>query len=131
MEQAVQSKRLPKAERKAVWDKSGGVCWYCGEALPERGWHADHAEPVLRIPGRMIRAHNDTVENTVPACRSCNLFKGGMGVETFREQLEAQVERARRSSVNFRMAERFGLVSVAEPRVVFWFERQRPMEAAE
>ena len=26
----------------------GGKCAYCGCDIPERGWHADHVEPVLR-----------------------------------------------------------------------------------
>ncbi|MGD1586410.1 HNH endonuclease, partial [Klebsiella pneumoniae subsp. pneumoniae] len=33
------------------------------------------------------------------------------------------VERGRKSSVNFRTAERFGLVEVVEKQVVFWFEK--------
>jgi hypothetical protein len=28
--------------------KFGGMCAYCGCELPEKGWHADHVEPVLR-----------------------------------------------------------------------------------
>jgi hypothetical protein len=28
--------------------KFGGKCAYCGCELPEKGWHADHVEPVLR-----------------------------------------------------------------------------------
>ena len=28
--------------------KFGGKCAYCGSELPEKGWHADHVEPILR-----------------------------------------------------------------------------------
>jgi len=28
--------------------KFGGKCAYCGCDLPEKGWHADHVEPVYR-----------------------------------------------------------------------------------
>ncbi|EBA1981653.1 HNH endonuclease, partial [Salmonella enterica] len=41
----------------------------------------------------------------------------------FRKQVSLQVERGRRSSVNFRTAERFGLISVVNKPVVFWFEQ--------
>ncbi|WP_234011263.1 hypothetical protein, partial [Cronobacter sakazakii] len=34
-----------------------------------------------------------------------------------------QVERARAYSVNFRTAERFGLLHIVEKPVVFWFEQ--------
>lgn len=35
-------------KRQAIWDKSNGHCWYCGCQLGEKGWHADHFEPVVR-----------------------------------------------------------------------------------
>lgn len=44
-------------------------------------------------------------------------------LEMFRKQVSLQVERGRRSSVNFRTAERFGLISVVNKPVVFWFEQ--------
>ncbi|WP_109042751.1 hypothetical protein [Escherichia coli] len=44
-------------------------------------------------------------------------------------QVSLQVERGRRSSVNFRTAERFGLIQVVNKPVVFWFEQyQRESE---
>ena len=129
---------LSKKQRQAIWDKSEGHCWYCGCELPEKGWHADHFHPIIRkvksVPGdhprtyklvstnEAFRPEHDTLENRVPSCAPCNLFKGTFSVEGFRRELEAQVERARRSSVNFRMAERFGQLRVFENPVVFWFE---------
>lgn len=133
---------LTKKQRKIVWDKSGGKCWYCGCQLPEKGWHADHFWPVIReltrvqnppgsqyshkhvCKGEMYRAANDHIENMVPACAPCNNFKFTYPVEFFREELEAQIDRARRSSVNFRNAERFGLIEIKPVKVVFWFEQQ-------
>lgn len=119
--------------RKAIWDKSGGRCWYCGTQLQEKGWHEDHFEPVLRmsmyagngkfIPtGEMQKPNNENEDNKVPACAPCNLFKATMGIEEFRAEIEKQADRARKYSVNFRTAERFGIVSVESAPVVFWFE---------
>ncbi len=125
-----------KKERQEIWNKSGGICWYCGCQLPEKGWHADHFIPVIRITKReslggfkwknvVVGIENpemDTIENTVPSCAPCNLFKSVWDVEFFRFELEAQIERARKGSVNFRNAERFGLITINEPKVTFWFE---------
>ena len=125
---------LTKKQRKQVWDKSGGKCWYCGRTLPEKGWHADHFEPVIReadfiagqfIPnGKVLRPENDNLANIVPACAPCNLFKTTFDVESFRQEIHAQIERARKTSVNFRTAERFGLIEAKPQKVVFWFEQQ-------
>ena len=126
---------LTKAERRRVWDKSDGRCWYCGCPLPERGWHADHLNPVRRvsriergtgkavITGDMERPERNSVENIVPACAPCNLFKSVFTLAEFRSELERQVDRGRKASVNFRMAEKFGLIEATGNPVVFWFEK--------
>lgn len=122
-------------KRQIIYDKSKGHCWYCGCSL-EEGWHADHLVPIRRYKGIRITDEGvehftacenpelDNLDNTVPACRSCNLFKGVYSVEDFRKQLEVQVERARLYSVNFRTAERFGLVQTTNKPIVFWFEER-------
>lgn len=131
---------LTKKQRQVVFAKSNGVCWYCGCELPEKGWHADHVEPIRRYKDVKItdkgvehfntcdNPHLDTVENMVPACRKCNLFKGVFSVEQFRAEISYQVERARDYSVNFRTAERFGLVEVINKPVIFWFETKQEIK---
>lgn len=110
------------------------------------GWHADHVEAALRkwkfgdrqadgtrrtvATGDFWRPENDAIENLFPACAPCNLFKATFTVEDFRKQITAQAERARAYSVNFRTAERFGLVEVVDKPVVFWFERYQEGEAS-
>lgn len=128
---------LTKKQRQVVFAKSNGACWYCGCELPGKGWHADHVEPIRRFKSIKItdegvkhintcdNPHLDTVENMVPACRKCNLFKGVFSIEEFRKEITYQVERARDYSVNFRTAERFGLVEVNNKPVIFWFETQQ------
>ncbi|MDK9365360.1 HNH endonuclease [Lelliottia wanjuensis] len=130
---------LTKTQRAELRMKFGGRCAYCGCELPEKGWHADHVEPIYRgrdfnrtitDDGRLEfqsrvaeRAALDVSENLNPACKQCNLFKGGHTLEGFREQIAHQAERARAYSVNFRTAERFGLIEVIEKPVIFWFEQ--------
>ena len=138
---------ISKKQRKAVLAKSAGHCWYCGDKLPENGWHVDHVEPVRReiksgdvcespfgeVPesikkllddGRMASPENDKIENMVPSCAPCNLFKGVFSVDQFRQEIALQITRARKRSVNFRTAERFGMLSVNTEPIVFWCEKQ-------
>ena len=61
---------IPPQVRAEVWDKTGGVCWYCGcQTNPFRDFTVDHMHPVAR-------GGTDDIDNLVPACRSCNSAKG-------------------------------------------------------
>lgn len=112
-------------KRRAIWDKSGGKCWYCGCDLSEKGWHADHIEPVKRkLDGSgMEHPERDTEENRVPACASCNLLKRSMPLESFRRIVSGFVVSLNRDSVQYKTAKRYGLVKETEHEVMFWFER--------
>lgn len=131
---------LTRKQRERLRMKFGGRCVYCGCELPEKGWHADHVQAVLRksercmkaaekgifrlkSTGDVFRPEADCPENIFPSCAPCNLLKTTYSLEMFRKQVSLQVERGRRSSVNFRTAERFGLISVVNKPVVFWFEQ--------
>lgn len=131
---------LTRKQRERLRMKFGGRCAYCGCELPEKGWHADHVQAVLRksercmkaaekgifrlkSTGDVFRTEADCPENIFPSCAPCNLLKTTYSLEMFRKQVSLQVERGRRSSVNFRTAERFGLISVVNKPVVFWFEQ--------
>lgn len=129
--------RLTKTQREKLRLKFGGKCAYCGCDLLEKGWHADHVEPVLRVidfdassrrlvaTGELYHPKNDKENNLYPACAPCNLFKTTFSLEQFRKQIAEQVNRARLYSVNFRTAERFGQVKLTEAPVVFWFEKYK------
>ncbi|ELE9628770.1 HNH endonuclease [Salmonella enterica] len=131
---------LTRKQRERLRMKFGGRCAYCGCELPEKGWHADHVQAVLRksercmkaaekgifrlkSTGDVFRPEADCPENIFPSCAPCNLLRTTYSLEMFRKQVSLQVERGRRSSVNFRTAERFGLISVVNKPVVFWFEQ--------
>lgn len=129
---------ITKKQRAELRMKFGGRCAYCGCELPEKGWHADHVEAVLRKSEQCMKAaakgifklkatgewpEAERLENLFPACAPCNLLKASYSLEMFREQVSLQVERGRKSSMNFRTAERFGLIEAVEKPVVFWFEQ--------
>ena len=45
-------------KRQAIFDKSGGKCWYCGCEL-QKGWHQDHLEPIIRV-SELVRDHSNS-----------------------------------------------------------------------
>ena len=57
--------RLFRKQRLRVLDRDGWVCVYCGAPAE----HADHVIP-------KVRGGDDSLENLVAACKSCNLRKG-------------------------------------------------------
>lgn len=81
--------------------------------IPRSRWHID---------GRDVGYGLHDIQNLNPSCRFCNNWKHEFRIEEFRGELQAQVERARKYSANFRMAERFGLVGVNLRPVTFFFE---------
>lgn len=109
------------ATRVKILAKFNGRCAYCGVQITLREMTIDHI--VSRATGG-TNAH----ENLNPSCRRCNTFKSVFSVEEFRRELQQQVRRGRETSVNFRMAETFGLIAVVGTEVVFHFERQTPPE---
>jgi hypothetical protein len=128
--------KLTKAQRAEVKAKFDGRCAYCGEQLGER-WHADHMAAVVRSPvmwdddqqklvprpSGMIRPHNDKLENMLPSCVPCNLYKATFDLEGFRQLVEETVGVLSRNSTTYRHARRFGLVQETSARVTFYFER--------
>jgi hypothetical protein len=118
--------------------KFGGRCAYCGIELPERGWHADHVEPVDRVlkmatdrlgnskfvaSGQLRNREADTIENLFPACAPCNIDKRSSPLYIWRKRLEDLANNCRRTVSAFRHAERFGRVTIVNGPVIFWFEK--------
>lgn len=112
--------------RQRIWGKSGGLCWYCGTALPEKGWHMDHFLPIVRhlITGVPEYPERDCEENLVPSCASCNRAKSSMPLESWRKIIKGHVVSLNRDSTQYKIAKRYGLVSEMNIEVKFWFEKQ-------
>lgn len=118
---------MKKEVRQQVHKKCGGRCAYCGEEVTLKTMQVDHIRPKRNfhygLRSEIPDYDVDDIRNLNPSCRKCNNFKTAMSLEEFRQQLESQVDRARRYSVNFRMAEKFGLIRAEERSIVFYFER--------
>jgi hypothetical protein len=120
-----------KRKHQAVWDKTEGRCWYCGQWLivpvTDRqrlsiwSWFVpDHVTP-------KCQGGTNDIDNLVPACWSCNSAKNGKTLEQYRlwRELRAagvpifnQTQLDYLASVGFVFPER-------EP-VIFWAEQYLP-----
>jgi hypothetical protein len=112
-------KRLTQSERKEVYLKTNGHCAYCGIPLKYEEMQVDH---VIPLEGWAIKG-TDTLNNMLPACRSCNHYKSAMQLEGFRKMLENMPHALMRDSVTYKNAVRFGLVTPTPKPVVFYFEK--------
>lgn len=144
---------LSPKKRTALYGMFGGLCAYCAAVLPEKGWHADHIEPVHREWWKALRPkttqrwseetqsvitvdndrkvgferpENHRDDNYFPSCRACNIDKSCMSLEVWRGSLESKVRVLRDNYSAFRHAERFGLVAQVKTKVVFYFETVSP-----
>lgn len=109
-------KSLSKRERQTVYDKCGGYCAYCGTEITMKQMQVDHVIPVG------LNGEN-TMENYLPACRSCNYIKSTLSLEGFRNIINRWPHTLARDSVTYKNAVRFGVVTETPHEVVFYFEQ--------
>ncbi|MBM2596507.1 HNH endonuclease [Pseudomonas sp. BDPW] len=120
--------KLTKKQRAELRDKFGGRCAYCGVDLPEQ-WHADHYEAVQRgvssyVTGRdALHPENHRMENMMPSCPPCNISKGSMSLEVWREWLAGHVNSLNAYHPIYRLAKAYGLIQETGEPVVFYFEK--------
>ena len=117
---------MNKSDREMIRNMFGGKCAYCGKHIDK--FEIDHVKPIYRDrEEKPEHSGKDETDNCFPACKRCNRWKATLSVEMFREELSKQVERLRRDSAPFRLAEDYGLI--VEDRsfkpVVFWFENYK------
>lgn len=89
-----------------------GHCAYCGCKIEYNEMQIDHVIPLRR-------GGADTLENMLPACRSCNHYKSTLDVEDFRKMIEKMPDTLMRDSVTYKNAVRFGVVIPNKVSVVF------------
>lgn len=112
---------IPKHHRERVYAKCNGRCGYCGVEITYRQMQVDHVHPQFLAhlrPSEFIHG----VENLMPACARCNLWKSTFSLEDFRREIAAQTRRLQERSSNYRMALSFGLIQETGVGVRFYFE---------
>lgn len=117
-------RKLTRTERAVVYAKYGGHCAYCGEKITQTQMQVDHLIPMeLYEAYAAIGQDLDTMDNYMPACRSCNHYKSSMTLEKFRAAIERFPAVLARDSVTYRNAVRFGVVLPNPQPVKFYFEQ--------
>lgn len=111
-------------ERRKIYEKSAGKCWYCGCDLKAKGWQADHFHPVIRCDGIPLYPELDTFENMVPSCPPCNNFKSSSNIAGFKLRIAEQFQNALFRSTGLRQLNRLGLIDIEPKPVSLWFEEQ-------
>lgn len=112
----MQRKSIPKSVRKAVYQKYGGRCAYCGCELEYKEMQVDHIYSVYRFNGE------DEIENYMPACRMCNFYKSTFTPNEFRDRLQTMTERLDRDFI-YRLAKKYGIVVEHKEPIRFYFEK--------
>jgi 5-methylcytosine-specific restriction endonuclease McrA len=107
-----------KAIREPVWNKTKGICWYCGDEISPFKFHIDHVTP------RALEGSDD-ITNLVPTCRRCNVAKGARPLDQLRAVLWAQCNNVPRFTQEQRkwIGEVHG-IDLSGADYLFWFEQQ-------
>ena len=83
----------------------------------------DHVVPMEFCNAyQAIGVEPDSLDNYLPACRSCNHYKSTFTVEKFRKAIERYPIVLERDSATYRNAMRFGMVEPKEKKIQFYFE---------
>ena len=109
--------RLSNLERIMVYEKMNGHCAYCGTPLKFKEMQVDHVKP-------FSMGGTNTLDNLLPACRSCNHYKSNCTLESFRLSLTKIVSVLTRDSPTYAIAARFGRVLDCNTPVKFYFENK-------
>lgn len=116
-------RKLTKSERERVYTLCGGRCAYCGTYIALKEMQVDHVIPMDFYDLYQAKGFDlDTMDNYLPACRSCNHYKSTMTLEKFRKAIERYPIVLERDSVTYRNAVRFGMVQPTPKKVQFYFE---------
>jgi len=122
------SKAFSISRRIEVHKKYHGRCAYCGEHINYSEMHVDHIIPLQRGFTRHeankhgIVKGSGRLDNLNPSCGSCNISKSTYSLEVWRQQLKLKIERLRKTVTNFRIVERYNLITVNDIEVKFYFE---------
>ena len=109
-----------RALKQQVYDKCNGRCAYCGIQISIQNMSIDHIEGQVWFVDSKTDI-NHTLDNLLPACKSCNSYKNSYTVEQFRGYIERIYEDLGKQH-KFKIAERLGVFERKKQVVKFYFE---------
>ena len=111
-----------KALRQAVYDKYAGHCSYCGQVITIKDMQVDHLIPKAHR-GYTVEVI-EHIDNLMPSCRLCNHYKRAHTLREFREHLLGGLRDRLAKQYTVRIAERYGIVTLKQFDLKFYFERE-------
>jgi len=78
----------------------------------------DHVEPCSD-------GGTDDLDNLLPACRSCNHYKGRNNLAAFRAMISIVPKHLQGYHTGFRHAVKHGVIIISQEPVVFHFEKEQ------
>lgn len=108
--------KIEKEIRSAVYKKYNGRCAYCGNVLNEHNYQIDHANP-------FIYSNDSSLNNLMPCCYSCNMFKNNLTIDEFRNKIMLAYDELYETIPKFRLIDKYGLISKKDNDVKFYFEK--------
>lgn len=111
-------------QRDIIYNKFGGHCAYCGCEITIKEMEIEHIIPKYHFDEGIANVpyKKDDIENLNPACKDCNRYKDTLTVEKFRNHLQTIVDRLKEKWI-FRIALKYGLISINQFKVKFYFEK--------
>lgn len=76
--------QLSAYKRNLVFNMFNGHCAYCGSSLDKLDFHSDHIVPYNQTA-------DNSLSNLLPACPKCNMIKGTLSIEQFREHIPQKI----------------------------------------
>lgn len=76
--------QLTSYRRDKVFKMFDGFCAYCGKKLDYLNFNCDHKVAY-------IKTQDNSLHNLFPSCPQCNMIKGTMDIEEFRNALQTRV----------------------------------------
>lgn len=111
-------KRLTKDQRTQIWNMCNHRCAYCGCDISFKEMQVDHVIPL----GADKNMEYDTIDNMLPACRSCNHYKSTLSLEAFRKRIGNMHNVLMRDNVTYKNAIRFGVIKPVKKPIIFYID---------
>lgn len=127
-------KPISKEMRRLVYEKYNGHCAYCGKVIAMKDMQVDHIIPIAKssygIKNEVEKVRKmfddgsiNAIDNLMPACRSCNFYKGISDIEGFRRSIKQTLEHTCRQSFQVRLAMQYGIITHTPWNEEFYFEQ--------